>query len=389
MDFAAKTNLIVIDLSVKRTSPAGSCVLSELIGLSDLYNIHLIASEADASIQKYARFYKIDAPNIPLVFRYMVFAARVKSKINRLLKQLDGPYLIQTTQGQFIDSTVSYAHFCHRAYLEIHWKTSTVGGFRRIARKINHLYHARMEERAFHSTELIVVPSNGLRLEIIEFYPFCRDKVKVISNPVDVEYFKKPADFNKAKERKKLRIDPDEVVIAFAALGDFARKGLPELIRSLKERSIENTPFKILVIGGKPDEIARYQKLSIKVGIENKIIFTGFQSDIRTFLWASDIFSMPSLYETFSLVCAQAATAGLPLLVTQLHGVEEYLVDGKNGWLIERNIESIAAVLKDIGNKKYDLPKMGSVASESVKQYDHQTFRKKWLDVYSGLKILP
>lgn len=383
---STKLNIIVIDLSVKRTSPAGSCVLSELIGLSELYNLHVIASEADEDIKKFTRFYKIDAPNIPLVFRYMVFAARVKSKINRLLQQLDGPYLIQTTQGQFIDSTVSYAHFCHKAYLEIHWKTSTVSGLRRIARKINHFYHARMEERAFQSTKLIVVPSNGLRLEIIEFYPFCCDKVKVISNPVDIEYFKKPEDFSKAKERKKLRIDPDEVVIAFAALGDFARKGLPELMRSLKERNIENTPFKILVIGGKPDEIARYQKLSIKEGIENKIIFTGFQNDIRTFLWVSDIFSLPSTYETFSLVCAQAATAGLPLMVPRLHGVEDYLIDGKNGWLIERNSQSIAAVLKNIGEKKYDLHEMGNSAFESVKKYDHCSFRKKWVDLYATLE---
>ena len=386
MEITVKTNLVVIDLSVITTSPAGSCVLSELVGLSKFYNIHVLSTEVDEKVKSLVEFHKISTPSMPLVLRYIIFSAMVKWKIGRLAKHYRGLNIIQTTQGQFTDTTVSYAHFCHKAYIEKYWKNTTVSGARRISRKLNHLYNARMELKAFRNARKIVVPSKGLCDELIAYYPFCADKVYVIPNPVDTEHFKKSETFDRVAIREKLSIMPDDIVIAFAALGDFARKGLPLLMQSLKEKGVKSSLFKLLVIGGKPEEIAQFKKKSIELGIKNQLIFTGFKREIRPYLWASDIFSMPSSYETFSLVCAQAAASGLPLLVTQLHGVEEYLKDKMNGWLVERNALAIAAVLTDIGNQRYNLTEMGHVASESVMPYDHSSFRKKWVALYASLQ---
>ncbi len=380
-------NLIVVDLSVKKTSPAGSCVLSELMGLSELYTIHLLATEADDDIKKHVVFHKINAPNIPLVLRYILFSSLLKPKVKRLLKEIEGPYLIQTTQGQYVDNTISYAHFCHRAYLKKHWKNSTITGLRRFSRKLNHLFHAKMEARAFSKAEVIVVPSKGLFRELVETYPNCSKKIKVIGNPVDVEHFQKPIGFNGKKLRESLGIGHKEIVIAFAALGDFARKGLPELMQSLLEKEIRNAPFKILVIGGKAKEIESYNNQAADLGIREKLIFVGFKKDIRSFLWISDIFALPSLYEIFSLVCVQAAAAGLPFMATQLHGVEEYLIHGRNGWLIERNPKSISLVLEGISKGKYDLMEMGRTAMETARQYDHESFREKWKSIYTSLTV--
>ena len=384
----AKTSeltIVVVDLSVKQTSPAGSCVLSELSGLSTAYKVHLIASEADENIQQQVTFHKIEAPAAPLVLRYMVFSKRVKQKMKKVIKEINGPFIIQTTQGQYVDCTIAYPHFCHRAYLNKHWKNSTITGLRRITRKLNHLYHSKKEALAFTNAKVIVVPSKGLSRELIETYPYCKEKVQVIANPVDVAYFQKPQDFDGKEQKNALGIGHDEIVIAFAALGDFARKGLPELMGSLSQNEIKNQNFKILVIGGKANEIDSYKSQAKEMGILKQMCFVGFQNDIRPYLWLSNIFALPSLYEIFPLVCIQAAAAGLPLLASQMHGVEEYLENGKNGWLIERQPESIAKVLAGISEGKFDLSKMGEQALETVRQYDHESFRAKWLKLYAEL----
>ena len=381
-----KMSLVVVDLSVRKTSPAGSCVLSELLGLVEVYNIHLFSAEVDDRIKNQVVYHQIKTPSAPLVLRYVVFSNRVKTEMKKLLNEIEGPYIIQTTQGQYIDSTISYPHFCHRAYLNKHWKNSTISGIRRGLRKLNHLYNAKMEALAFSKAKVIVVPSKGLAKELVETYPPCSAKVQVIANPVDVEYFNKPGSFNIAEQREKIGIGSNEIVIAFAALGDFARKGLPELMRSLKEKEIRNAPFKILVIGGKPKEIANYKQQAEDLDVAEKVVFVGFKKDIRPFLWMSNIFALPSLYEIFPLVCIQAAAAGLPLLASQMHGVEEYLIDGKNGWLVERNPQSIAGILKGVVEEKFDLSEMGSIALESVRQYDHESFREKWKQVYKTLE---
>ena len=387
MNVDSKMNIIVVDLSVKQTSPAGSCVLSELVGLSEHYNVHLIATEADETIIEKVTFHKIDAPSAPLVLRYMLFSNGVKRKMNKIIAEIKGPYIIQTTQGQYVNSSISYPHFCHRAYLQKHWKSSSITGLRRAMRKLNHQYHAREEEKAFRVAKTIVAPSKGLSRELIDTYPFCKDKITIISNPVDIQYYKKPENYKRLEEREKYNLHSDEVIIAFAALGDFARKGLPELMHGLKEIGEHEANFKILVIGGKEREIDTYKELSREMNIENKILFVGFQKDIRPYLWLSDLFALPSTYEIFSLVCVQAAAAGLPLLSTKLHGVEEYLMDGKNGWLVKRDATAIGLVLKAIGKGDYNLIEMGNHAIDSVTKYNHQSFRKKWLNMYANLDL--
>ena len=384
MTKTSKLTIVVVDLSVKQTSPAGSCVLSELLGLSTIHKVHLVASEADENIKQHVVFHKIDAPSAPLVLRYMIFSSRVKQKMKKVIKEIDGPYIVQTTQGQYVDCTIAYPHFCHRAYLKKHWKNSTITGLRRFSRKLNHLYHSKKESLAFQNAKVIVVPSKGLSRELIETYPHCKEKVQVIANPVDVSFFQKPLDFDGKKQRNALAIGHDEIVIAFAALGDFARKGLPELMGSLLQNEIRDQKFKILVIGGKANEIDSYKNQAKEMGILKQMCFVGFQNDIRPYLWMSNIFALPSLYEIFPLVCIQAAAAGLPLLASHMHGVEEYLENGKNGWLIERNPKSIAKVLTGINEGDYDLSKMGEQALETVRQYDHESFRDKWLRLYAS-----
>lgn len=66
--------------------------------------------------------------------------------------------------------------------------------------------------------------------------------------------------------------------------------------------------------------------------------------------------------------------------------VEEYLVHGENGWMIERTPEAIAHVLKEITDSKYDIEAMGMNAMKTAGQYDHYTFREKWKSVYEGLR---
>lgn len=387
MNNGAKLNIIVVDLSVKKTSPAGSCVLSELVALSSKFSVHLFATELDDILREKVSFHEINTPSSPLLLRYISFSILVKLKLKKLLSKLEGPYVIQTTQGQYIDCNISYPHFCHREYLQNHWKYSKVKGVRRLMRWLNHNYHAYSETRAFSNAEIIVAPSTGLSRELCETYPNCKDKIKVIANPVDISYYEKPIDFDKIANRKLLGVSADRIIISFVALGDFERKGLPLLMLSLKERSLEKSPFLILVVGGNNKEILKYKKQSIEFGIESKIKFVGFHSDIRNYLWLSDLFALPSTYEVFPLVAIQAAAAGLPLLVSEIHGVEEYLIDGHNGWVIKRNSFSISEVLLKILNGKYNLNVMGEFATESVKKYDHENFRNKWLNVYEKFNL--
>ena len=50
---------------------------------------------------------------------------------------------------------------------------------------------------------------------------------------------------------------------------------------------------------------------------------------------ASDIFVLPALYENFPFAILEAQSTGLPVISTTVGGIPEFLVNNKNGLLME------------------------------------------------------
>ncbi len=113
-----------------------------------------------------------------------------------------------------------------------------------------------------------------------------------------------PAGFGRQAFRHSLGIDDQDLVGLFVALGQFQRKGLPLLLQALGTPGMER--FKLIVVGGQPDLIARYGEEAAKHQLSNRVKFVGMQGDVRPYLRSSDVFVFPSLYETFSLVTYEA-----------------------------------------------------------------------------------
>ena len=377
-----ENNITIIDLSIKRTSPAGSCVLYEVHGLSEHFSVTAFTTEND-DLPSNVSVLRIGLPKfLPNFLRYVFFSLFLYFKVR---KRRGDTTLLQTTQGQYPWADISYAHFCNLAYLTNHFAKSDVGGLKRIARKMTYLFNYRMEKLAFQNSKIIVVPSKGLMREISSFYPQHKDKIQVIPNPVDLKKFYKPTDFDRNAMRLSLGLPKEDFIVAFSALGDFARKGLGLLMEAQQKTQHSFPHLRLLIIGGKEAEIEIYRKKAVQLGISDRINFVGTQKNISPYLWVSDIFSLPSSYETFSLVAIQAATAGLPLLVTPIYGVEEYIKDGYNGWVVERNTESIAAVFNQIVANEFEISAMSKHILESVDRYDVQNFQQAWTQLYTSL----
>jgi glycosyltransferase involved in cell wall biosynthesis len=109
------------------------------------------------------------------------------------------------------------------------------------------------------------------------------------------------------------------------------------------------------------------------------------QRDVRPYLWAADAFTLPSFYETFSLVAFEAAAAGLPLLVSPLYGVEEFLINGENGFLIEPRTEAIQEGLQRFTAAAPAVrAAVGKRAAMSLDRFDVDVFSNRWKQVYAG-----
>ena len=374
-------------MALTRQSPAGSCVLAEVEGLLRDHDVTVFAERIEASLRPRVDFVEVRAPWRPVVLRYAVFHLAVRWHLARWRRAGGRAAVVQATQGQLPACDVAYAHFCHRAYLADGLRRNPATGLRRFARWATHTLNARAEAAAFAQARVIVAPSRGLRDEIASAYPTALGKVRVIANPVDVDRHVRPDDFDRDAQRLSHGFGREELVIVFMALGDFARKGLGLLIEALAgaEPAVRGR-VRLLVIGGEPGEVAVFSKLASRCGLGRAIVFTGMQADVRRFLWAGDAFAFPSAYESFGLAAVQAAASGLPVMASpRLHGVEEFVVDGCNGWIVPRHVDAIGAWFASVVREEGRLKGMGDAAARSIQGYGANRFRAEWAGLMTSL----
>ncbi len=116
-----------------------------------------------------------------------------------------------------------------------------------------------------------------------------------------------------------------------------------------------------------------------------QVRFVGMQKDVRPYLWSADVFALPSAYEVFPLVALEAAAAGLRFADNaRLNGVEEFFVDGANGFQVEKNGAALAqGIMKSMSLSPDDLKRMGEQARRSVQRFSTEAFVDRWRQIYS------
>lgn len=73
------------------------------------------------------------------------------------------------------------------------------------------------------------------------------------------------------------------------------------------------------------------------------IHYHGATTDVRPFIKACNIFVLPSYHEGMPRTVLEAMAMGRPILTTDVPGCKETVVNGENGWLVEKaNVEQLA-----------------------------------------------
>lgn len=377
--------IAIFDYKVTRNNPIGGCHLRMLTELSGEHEFTIFAVKFENPYPEKIRFVRIPAPERPLVLLFIVYhlLAPIIYFIHKSRHRVRFDY-IQTVESKLSFGDLVHTQFCHRAYLKYHWKESKLKGVRGILRWLDHKLHALVEPFIYRQAKYVVVPSRGLERELESEFPCLKGKTRIIPNPVDINRMKSPDQFDREKMRDRIGISDKSIALVFVALGQFERKGVHFILEAL--RRIDNKNLTLVIVGGEKNLVKTYKSLVKDLGIQEKIIFAGMQTDIRPFLWAADLFVFPSLYETFSLVTFEAAAAGLPLCVTRLHGVEDLIADGVNGMLVERGGASVAdSINRFIELSVDERREMGKRAQSDVAQYNTNNFAIRWRNLFGAL----
>ena len=226
---------------------------------------------------------------------------------------LPGPYLLGTPVAMAAQIPIRVMSRRSLAHYQQNWMG---------ARQIERLLHSRM-------TAIVGNCSAILRELMEEGVP--EAKLRLIYNGIEPSGRVQ----DKGEARATLNLDPDALIgVVVANLIPY--KGHRDLIEALALAAPKLPPaWQMLCVGADNDLRPELETLAAAKGLAGNLRFLGQRFDVGRLLEAADFGVLPSrANEGFSNAILESMRAGLPMVVTNVGGNAEAVVDGQTGFVV-------------------------------------------------------
>ncbi len=373
-------NICIVTHNIRKGDGQGR-VNCEVIkeALRQGHKVTIIASFVELSLIQHPniRWINTEAHKIPTAFiRHLIFSLRSSAWLRKHSAEFD---IIQVngaiTSGR---SDVNAIHFVHGAWFKSSAHISRdrrdlYGLYQWLYTKLN----AYWEKQSFQLSSQLIAVSNQVRKELIET-GVPDDKIQVVVNGVDLEEF-----CPGIQSREQLGL-PIDVPLAFFA-GDIRsnRKNLDSVLQSLV--SVPNLHLAVAgALEGSP-----FPQLAEQLGLNSRVHFLGFRSDISRIMKAVDLFVFPSRYEACTLVLLEAMASGLPVITAITAGGSE-LVSDDCGFVLSdpNNVKELSNKLNVLTQQPELRIKMGQAARHLAQNYSWGKMASQYLHVFNDVIVL-
>lgn len=227
----------------------------------------------------------------------------------------------------------------------------------------------------------------GVKRDLIN-YKITSKPLHVIANGnvngIDLEYFDRtPEVMEKARSYKK------EGTFTFCFVGRMVKdKGINELVHSFLRLYQDDARVRLLLVGPFEKELDPVlPEVEEQILHHPGICFMGFQSDVRSFLAASDTLVFPSYREGFPNVVIQAGAMGIPAIVTDINGCNEIVLPDRNGMIIPtKNEQALYEAMKYFASHSVEVEKMAANARPLiVSRYEQRMVWNALLTEYKSI----
>jgi glycosyltransferase involved in cell wall biosynthesis len=323
---------------------------------------------------------QVRVPPRPFPLKFASFWLRAGRRVRSL--DVDVVHTVGAIVPNRVD--VSAIHFCHAGFVSSQGRLAPSAAplFRRANTSLARLLALAAERWCYRPGRVraFAAVSDGVRKELLRHYPGV--EVQVTPNGVDLDRFH-PNASARADLRRSIGL-ADEPVAVFIG-GDWDRKGLAVGMQALAEVRGRGIDLRLWVIGAGDQD--RFSALAKDLGVESAVSFFGTRDDVERFLAAADVFILPSLYETFSLVGFEAAATGLPVVVTRVHGISDLVKDHAAGILVDRDAKSFADGLVRLAQEPDLRRSLGQGALTGAQRYSWKASTNVLADLYQSLLL--
>ncbi len=208
-------------------------------------------------------------------------------------------------------------------------------------------------------------------------------KVLKIRNGVSIERY---SDHDAGKVfRTEFGIDESMIVVGNVGRLD-ENKGITYLLKAAKLLLEEFSNLLFLIVGEGPSRQELYDE-SERLGIGDKVIFTGFRNDIPSVLSAIDIFVLPSLIEGLPMILLEAMAAKKPVIATRVGDIPNVIRNNESGLLVgPREVVQLKDAIKYLIENVDHSGLIAEKGLEKVKEeYSSGQMARQYMDVYNDV----
>ena len=179
----------------------------------------------------------------------------------------------------------------------------------------------------YESTE-VIVNSNYMKCELQRLFGLPFEKINVVHNGVNLmSYSGMDRDYD---FRRRYAMDNEKIILFMGRL--VYEKGVQHLIAAMPKVLERYHDSKLIVVGrgGMIDEL---RQEAAALGLGDKVYFAGYMNgkEVGKMYKAADVAVFPSTYEPFGIVALEAMLAEVPVVVSDIGGLNEIVQHKQNG----------------------------------------------------------
>ncbi len=305
----------------------------------------------------FSNFFYHSAININGIFYYN----SVKNKFKKILKENDVIYIDAHTF-----KTEGYvAYRLKRKYPEI-FTTVTLHGTS-FEKNTTYANGIKLIKKIFNTVDYAICVSYKIQKKLNDLQVKNSKVIFNGINQIEVEHI----------DKELYKYD----IISVGALNPYKNHDISiKVVSELKKKY----PAIHLNIVGVGKEREKLEKLICKLEIQKNVEFKNQISnkEVLSLMNKSYIFLLPSINEGFGIVYSEAMSTGCITIGTKNEGIDGFIINNENGFLIEPNVEKISKLIGEIYSNKYDLSMIRKNAYNLAKKMTWARNIEEYLKLY-------
>ena len=182
--------------------------------------------------------------------------------------------------------------------------------------------------------DAILAPTLKVKRLLAEWGMGCDIPVHVVPTGVDTAVFHRSAP---ARHRLRRSLGIPEGSPVLLTVARLVREKNLDFLLDAFHRIVRAAPGSRLLLVGEGNYREQLERRARKMGVASRTIFAGLvpHERVAAYYQAADLFVFPSVVESQGLVILEALASGLPVVAVKDEAYERFVLDGRNGFLVQ------------------------------------------------------